>query len=172
MKDYRAFSRVKELFSNIRGHIADHLSIKTMAPLLILVLIFNGVLIPMQIGLLKPFVPETTLAQQVTIDVIEASKKDKTYPTVEITSHKNGDHVNGKIKLTAKVHDNVGLADIGFYDNSLENKISDSKEAVFDTSRYYGTRIIYAKVRDYAGNTTISSVVLNIENDKAIFIGK
>ena len=172
MIDHRAFSRAKESLLIVRGHIEDHLSIKTIAPLLIMIMIFNGVLIPSQINLLKPFEPETTLAQQVTIDLVEASKNDEEYPTVEITSHKNGDHVNGKIKLTAKVHDNVGLVDIGFYDNSLENKISDSKEAVFDTSRYYGTRIIYAKVKDYAGNTTISSVLLNVENDKAKFIGK
>ncbi len=172
MNSNKVISKAKETHSKIRHMINSHLSIRTLAPLVVLVLIFNGILIPVQMDLLKPFEPETTLAQEVTSDLMEASKNDKSYPTVEITSHKNGDKVKGKIKLTAEARDNIGLAHVGFYDNSLDNKIGDSREVIFDTTRYYGTRIIYIKAKDYAGNTSISSVTLNVENDKSIFLGK
>lgn len=172
MNGNKVFSKAKETHSKIRHMVNSHLSVRTLAPLVVLVLIFNGILIPVQVNILKPFEPETTLAQQVTEDLTEASKNDKSYPTVEITSHKNNDKVSGKIKLIAKAHDNIGLAHVGFYDNSLDNKIGDSREVIFDTKRYYGTRIIYAMAKDYAGNTSISSVTLHVENDKSIFLGK
>ena len=172
MNVYEGLGNAREAGYKVRQVINSHLSIKTLAPLVVLVLIFNGILIPVQVNILKPFEPETTLAQQVTEDLTEASKNDKSYPTVEITSHKNNDKVSGKIKLIAKAHDNIGLAHVGFYDNSLDNKIGDSREVIFDTKRYYGTRIIYAMAKDYAGNTSISSVTLHVENDKSIFLGK
>ncbi len=88
-------------------------------------------------------------------------------PKVKIISHKSGDYVKGKITLEAEVSDNIGLADVGFYDNSLSNKISSSSTAQLDTTKTSnGERTIYAQVKDYTGSTTAHIIAINVDNIK------
>ncbi len=87
-------------------------------------------------------------------------------PTVRITSHGSGDYVKGVVSLSARATDNIGIADVAFYDNSLTNQIGDSQSVNFDTRKYNGARTIYAKATDYAGNSSISFIILNVDNVK------
>ena len=88
-------------------------------------------------------------------------------PKVKIISHTSGDYVKGEITLEAQVSDNIGLTDIGFYDNSLSNRISTTSKASFDTRKVSnGSRAIYAQVKDGAGNVAANIITINVDNIK------
>ncbi|KKK54639.1 hypothetical protein LCGC14_3082670, partial [marine sediment metagenome] len=88
-------------------------------------------------------------------------------PIVKITSHTSGDYVKGEITLEADISDNVGVTDVGFYDNSLSSRISTTRKASFDTRKVEdGKRKIYAQVSDAAGSTSANIITLNVDNVK------
>jgi Big-like domain-containing protein len=107
----------------------------------------------------------TRTSAAVTVTVSNAPPADTTPPTVSVTSPANGATVSGTITVTANASDNVGVAGVQFFLDSLDNPLGAE-----DTSAPYqvswntttvsdGQHVIAAVARDAAGNRTTSSTV-------------
>ena len=113
----------------------------------------------------------TFTSNPVTVTVNNAPPPDTTLPNVSIASPANGATVSGTITLTASASDNVGVAGVQFFLDSLDNPLGAE-----DTSAPYqgswntaavsnGQHVIAAVARDAAGNrTTSSTVTITVSN--------
>jgi Big-like domain-containing protein len=107
----------------------------------------------------------TRTSVPVTVTVNNAPSPDTTPPTVSLSSPANGATVSGTITVTANASDNVGVAGVQFFLDSLDNPLGPE-----DTSAPYqvswntaavsnGQHVIAAVARDTAGNRTTSAAV-------------
>ncbi|HKA39260.1 MAG TPA: Ig-like domain-containing protein, partial [Burkholderiales bacterium] len=107
----------------------------------------------------------TRTSAAVTVTVSNAPPADTTPPTVSITSPANGATVSGTITVSANAADNVGVAGVQFFLDSLDNPLGpEDASAPYQVSWNTATvsngqHVIAAVARDAAGNRTTSSAI-------------
>ncbi|MGH8642392.1 MAG: Ig-like domain-containing protein, partial [Burkholderiales bacterium] len=107
----------------------------------------------------------TRTSAAVTVTVSNAPPADTTPPTVSVTSPVNGATVSGTIAVTASASDNVGVAGVQFFLDSLDNPLGpEDSSAPYQVSWNTasvsnGQHVIAAVARDAAGNRTTSATV-------------
>ncbi len=108
-----------------------------------------------------------TLSITVTVSNTVASK-DTIAPTVSITAPANNSTVTGTISITASASDNVGVTSVQFKvdGSNLGSAVTTSPYVASCSTANYanGIHTISAIASDAAGNTSTSSVTVNVSN--------
>jgi len=95
------------------------------------------------------------------------SPNDTTPPTVSITSPANGSTVSGSVNVAANASDNVGVARVEFYVDSVLQSTDATSPYGFtwdSTKVVNGNHSIDARAFDAAGNKTADTVTVTIQN--------
>lgn len=92
---------------------------------------------------------------------------DSTLPTVTITAPANGSTVSGTVNVTANATDNVGVARVEFYVDSVLKNTDTTSPYSFpwdSTTVVNGSHTIDAKAFDTSGNNALDSVTVTAKN--------
>ncbi|KKK94924.1 hypothetical protein LCGC14_2677960, partial [marine sediment metagenome] len=173
---YKQFHTVKRTGLVAWHYIISQLSVRTVAILLILVMVFNGIMIPLQFGLLKPFEPETAYAA--TTITSFTYKKDVTFDTTAAGANVSSSqssfpvavHINTSSWPTQSERDNffdnAGSAGkrVQFFDSDETTNL-DYEVEYFDNTQGSEEAIYWVRVPTVSGNSSTDKIVVAYGND-------
>jgi hypothetical protein len=96
------------------------------------------------------------------VTVVSGGSSDTTAPTVSVTAPTAGATVSGTTTISATASDNVGVASVAFYVDSVLKSTDTASPYSYSwatTSYSNGAHSIYAIAKDAAGNSKTSSTV-------------
>jgi hypothetical protein len=109
-----------------------------------------------------------TVNNAATSSTVTVNITDQTAPTVSLTSPTNNAFIRGSVTVGATATDNVGVAGVQFKLDGTNLQAEDTTspyQITWDTnSATNGSHTLSATARDAAGNTTVSTITVTVDN--------